>query len=166
MAPSDGADELSVLGGFVFSVGGEALLGISAGSQRLLAFLALREQAVTRPQVAGTLWSESTDEHAGASLRSAVSRLDGSARHALKVTAVDLSLAEGVIVDVQNSRALAHRLIDRGAATSDSDIDAPAVSALSDDLLPGWYDDWAVIARRVLSTPPEAQHRTRRQRAS
>lgn len=23
---------------------------------------------------------------------------------------------------------------------------APAVSALSNDLLPGWYDDWAVIA--------------------
>ncbi|MGI9021679.1 MAG: AfsR/SARP family transcriptional regulator [Acidimicrobiales bacterium] len=142
----DGANELSLLDGFVFSVGGDALLGISAGSQRLLAFLALRDRAVTRPHVAGTFWPESTDERAGASLRTTVARLDGPTRHALKVTAAELGLAEGVAVDVHHSRALARRLIDRGAAPSDTDIGAPAVTALSSDLLPGWYDDWAVIA--------------------
>lgn len=99
-----------------------------------------------RPHVAGTLWPESTDAQAGASLRSAVSRLDGAARHAVRVTASDLGLAEGVSVDVHRSRSLAHRLIDRDAIVSESDIDADAVAALSDDLLPGWYDDWAVIA--------------------
>ena len=36
--------------------------------------------------------------------------------------------------------------IDRDATPSESDIGGPAVAALSDDLLPGWYDDWAVIA--------------------
>lgn len=137
---------LGLLGGFVFSVGGDALLGISCGSQRLLAFLALRDRTLTRLQVAGSLWPESTDAHAGASLRSAVSRLDGPVRRAVTVTAVDLSLAEGTAVDVHHSRALARRLIDRDAPQSDSDIGAAAVSALSDDLLPGWYDDWAVLA--------------------
>ena len=141
----DGADRLSLLGGFVFSVGGDALLGISAGSQRLLAFLALRDRATTRPHVAGTFWPESSDGHAGANLRSAVSRLEG-ARRAVKVTASDLELAEGVVVDVHHSQSLARRLIDRGAPPSDDDIGGPAVSALSGDLLPGWYDDWAVIA--------------------
>ena len=140
------SNELALLGGFVFSVSGEALLGISAGSQRLLAFLALREGSTTRNQVAGTLWPESTDDHAGASLRSAVSRLDGPARRAVRVTAVDLSLNEGVTVDVQRSEPLARRLIDRDAQRSDDDIGGSAVSALSDDLLPGWYEDWAVIA--------------------
>jgi len=142
----DDRGELSLLGGFLFSVGGDALLGISAGSQRLLAFLAIRDQAVTRQHVAGTLWPEATDEHAGASLRSAVSRLDGPMRQAVKVTAVDLDLAEGVAVDVRYSRSLAHRLIDRDTPPSDTDISGPAVTALSNDLLPGWYDDWAVIA--------------------
>jgi len=137
---------LALLGGFVFSVGGDALLGISAGSQRLLAFLAVRDRVVTRHQVAGTFWPESSDEHAGASLRSAVSRLDGPSREALRVTAGDLGLAEGVVVDVHHSQALARRLIDRDAARSDSDIGGLAVSALSGDLLPGWYEDWAVIA--------------------
>lgn len=137
--------ELSLLGGFVFSVGGDAQLGISAGSQRLLAFLALRDRVVTRTCVAGTLWPESTDGHAGASLRSAVSRLDGPSRRAVKVTAVDLGLADDVVVDVQHSQSLARRLIDRDATPCDRDIGGAAVSALSSDLLPGWYDDWAVI---------------------
>ena len=146
IAATGDTEQLSLLGGFVFSVGGDALLGISTGSQRLLAFLALREASATRTQVAGTFWPESTDEQAGASLRSALSRLGGPARHGVKVTATELGLAEGVVVDVRNSRALARRLIDRDAAPSETDVGADAVTALSNDLLPGWYDDWAVIA--------------------
>jgi len=101
---------------------------------------------VTRNQVAGTLWPESTDEHAGASLRAAISRLDHASRQAVRVTTTDLGLAEGVAVDVHHSQALARRLTDRDAASSERDIAGTAVSALSDDLLPGWYDDWAIIA--------------------
>ena len=139
------ASELSLLGGFVFSVGGDAILGISAGSQRLLAFLAVRDHVMTRHQVAGSLWPESTDQQAGASLRSAVSRLNAT-RQAVKLTAADLGLKDGLVVDVHHSRSLARRLIDNDAPEADIDIGARAVSALSDDLLPGWYDDWAVIA--------------------
>jgi DNA-binding SARP family transcriptional activator len=142
----EGTNELDLLGGFVFSVGGDALLGISAGSQRLLAFLAMRDRVTTRGHIAGTLWPDSTDEHAGASLRSAVSRLNGPARAAVTVTASDLGLAEGVAVDVRRSQALACRLTDRDGERFDGDIGGAAVAALSDDLLPGWYDDWAVIA--------------------
>ena len=138
--------ELSLLGGFVFSVGGGTPLGISGGSQRLLAFLAVRDRTTTRTHVAGTLWPESTDEQAGASLRSAVSRLAGPARNAVRVTAADLGLAEGVAVDVHHSQLLARRLIDRDGEPTDDDIGSASVSALSDDLLPGWYEDWAVIA--------------------
>lgn len=141
-----GSNELRLLGGFLLSVRGGALLRISAGSERLLAFLAVSDRMMTRHQVAGTLWPEATGEHAGASLRSAVSRLEGPARQAVKVTAQSLRLEEGVIVDVHRSQDLAHRLIDRDALRSEDDISALAVSGLSDDLLPGWYDDWAVIA--------------------
>jgi DNA-binding SARP family transcriptional activator len=138
-------NQVEVLGGFAFSVGGDALLGISAGSQRLLAFLAVRDHMVTRAQVAGTLWPDSSEERAGANLRAAVSRLDPHTRDALDVTASNLSLAEGVAVDIRRAKALARRLIDRDAPEAELDIGRLAVSALSDDLLPGWYDDWAVI---------------------
>jgi len=57
MAEPENPHELSLLGGFVFSVGGHALPGISTGSKRLLAFLALRDRDVTRTHVAGTLWT-------------------------------------------------------------------------------------------------------------
>jgi DNA-binding SARP family transcriptional activator len=33
-----------------------------------------------------------------------------------------------------------------GSPPSDADIGAGAVSELTKDLLPGWYDDWAIIA--------------------
>lgn len=121
-------------------------MGISAGSQRLLAFLAVRDRMVTRNLVAGTLWPESSGERAGASLRSAVSRLDGAARDAVKVTSHDLSLGDELVVDMHKARALANRLLDRDGPHPDNDISSPAVLALSDDLLPGWYDDWAVMA--------------------
>jgi DNA-binding SARP family transcriptional activator len=146
LAQPDETQDLALLGGFVFSVGGEALLGVSVGSKRLLAFLALRDRVSTRRLVAGTLWPESSQQHAGASLRSAVARLEGAARQAVRVTAQDLSLEEGVAVDVHHARDMARRLIDPQAARLASDISTDAVSTLSDDLLPGWYDDWAIIA--------------------
>jgi DNA-binding SARP family transcriptional activator len=140
------AVSVALLGGFVFSIGGDAILGISTGTQRLIAFLAVRDRSVARSQVAGTLWPDATEEHAGSNLRSAVSRLDEATRPAMNVTPRDLGLAEGVFVDVHQSQALAHRLIDRDVESPEADIAAPAVQALTDDLLPGWYDDWAIIA--------------------
>jgi DNA-binding SARP family transcriptional activator len=101
---------------------------------------------VTRAEVAGTLWPDSTDERAGASLRSAVAGLDGPAQQAVRVTALDLGLGEGVVVDVHRSYDLAHGLVDPDAPPDGTDIGSGALAALSKDLLPGWYDDWALIA--------------------
>ena len=44
----------------------------------------------------------------------------------------------------RRSRALAHRLLDL-APLLDGDLSADAIAALSADLLPDWYDDWAVL---------------------
>jgi len=119
-------NELSLLGGLLLW-GGDAV----------------RKRVTTRLQVAGSLRPESTDERAGASLRSAVSRLEGPVRSAVNETAMDLGLDESVVVD---AGALARRLIDSNVASRDQDVSARAVAALSDDLLPGWCDDWPVIA--------------------
>lgn len=146
MAEPDTTRELKLLGGFVFSVDGEALLGISGSSQRLLAFLAVRDRVVKRVEVAGALWPDSSEDRAGASLRSAVSRLERPAWRALRITAQDLRLTDGVAVDVHRSNALARRLIVRDGPSWEDDVAGAAVSALSDDLLPGWHEDWAIIA--------------------
>jgi DNA-binding SARP family transcriptional activator len=118
---------------------------VRGGSQRLLALLGLRDRALTRASVAGTLWPDSSEDHAFSSLRSALGRLSRVARDAVLVTPLDLCLADRVAVDVRQSRALAHRLLDPGAVLTASDISSNAVSALSVDVLPDWYDDWVLV---------------------
>jgi len=135
---------VSVLGSFGFSVGGKPLRGLPHGSQRLLAFLALRDRAVTRAAVAGTLWPEASEDHAHASLRSALSRLTQIERTVVRVTSQELSLADGVSVDIRDARLLVHRLLNQGTA-QDGDLSDQAIAVLSLDLLPDWYDDWAVV---------------------
>ena len=135
---------VSVLGSFGFSVGGKPRRSLPHGSQRLLAFLALRDRAVTRAAAAGTLWPEASEDHAHASLRSALSRLDGIKRTVVRVTFQELSLADGVSVDIRDARLLAHRLLNPGMGR-DTDVSDKAISTLSVDLLPDWYDDWAVV---------------------
>jgi len=135
---------VSVLGSFGFSVGGKPRRGLPHGSQRLLAFLALRDRAVTRTAIAGTLWPEASEEHAHASLRSALSRLNEIERTVVRVTFQDLSLADGVSIDIRDARLLTHRLLNPGTGR-DSDLSDQAIATLSVDLLPDWYDEWAVV---------------------
>jgi DNA-binding SARP family transcriptional activator len=98
-----------------------------------------------RAGIAGTLWPESTEEHAHSSLRSALGRLSRVSREAVVVTPLDLCLAEHVSVDIREARALAHRLLEPGAAVTDTDVSAHAIRALSIDVLPDWYDDWVLV---------------------
>jgi DNA-binding SARP family transcriptional activator len=137
--------QIDVLGGFRFWIrGSDALPALPGGSQRLLAFLALRERSVMRTAAAGTLWPEATEDHAHASLRSAISRLSQIAHEAIIVSFQDVRLADHVTVDLRESRALAHRLLTSGPLEREDDLGPRAIAALSADLLPDWYDDWAV----------------------
>jgi DNA-binding SARP family transcriptional activator len=136
--------ELSVLGTFGFSVGGKRKRGLPHGSQRLLAFLALKDRATSRTAIAGTLWPDATEEHAHASLRSALSRLNGIKETVIEVTSHELSLVDGVSLDIRDARLLAHRLLKPGMDLA-ADLGDEAISTLSVDLLPDWYDDWAVV---------------------
>ncbi len=137
--------EVCVLGTFRFRWGTEMLPHEAGGSQRLLALLALRDRVMMRSAVAGTLWPDSSEDHAHSSLRSALARLSELSREAVLVTPLDLSLADGVSVDIRESRALALRLLAPGEAVSEADLGPDAISALCDDLLPDWYDDWVLL---------------------
>jgi DNA-binding SARP family transcriptional activator len=134
-----------LLGTFRFWAHGSALPAVPGGSQRLLALLGLRDRALTRASVAGTLWPDSTEDHAYSSLRSALGRLSRITRDAVEVTPLDLCLADGVALDVRAARLLAHRLLDPASHLSEADLNADAVIALSEDVLPDWYDDWVLI---------------------
>ena len=143
--PASRSNHLSVelLDGFRLFHGGQAV-AMSRGSEQLLAFVALRRQSVGRILVAGTLWPNVDERRAYAALRSALARLDVVSRAALEISPLSLSLAGGVAVDFRDAQALAHRLVDPATPSAECDLSATAIATLSVDLLPSWYDDWAL----------------------
>ena len=129
---------------FDFQIGGESLGSLAAGSQRLLAFLALHSTTVARDTMAGTMWPDSSEQRAGISLRSALSRLDTVSRNSILSASAGLSLVDTVTVDLREAQEIAGRLLKPSSQIEDDDLDAQAVKLLSSDVLPGWYDDWVV----------------------
>lgn len=132
---------LTLLGGFELLCDGEHV-ALSTSAQRLLAFVALRERPLQRSYVAGSLWLDSPEERAAASLRSALWRLHSCGIQLVRSEGPQLSLDPGVVVDLREAEQSAHRALDR--TNGDLEVDA---SELSGDLLPDWYDDWVVYER-------------------
>jgi DNA-binding SARP family transcriptional activator len=134
---------VNVLGRFQLSHDDRAIT-VPEGSQRLLAFLALHGRSMQRQAVAGTLWPEASETHASSSLRSSLARLGADARASVSATVRDLGLSDDVAVDLRDARALAHRLLSDTEAFPSVDL-APAIPLLSSELLPGCYDEWALV---------------------
>jgi DNA-binding SARP family transcriptional activator len=135
---------IHLIGGPYVSYGAERRT-VPEGSKKLLAFVALRRCPVDRPYAAGALWPFGDDARAAGNLRSALWRL----RHAgIDVVAADkwsLWLAEGAEVDVHRLAGWAHRLIRQSPKPEDLDVCELPDGAC--ELLPGWYDEWAVTER-------------------
>src|ERR687884_1343593 len=87
-----GGSRVLLVGGFQL-IEGEAEVALAEGSQRLLAFLALRGRPMKRVLVAATLWPDATESRAYASLSSALSRLYGVVRRSVEVNPSDVRLA-------------------------------------------------------------------------
>jgi DNA-binding SARP family transcriptional activator len=134
---------LVLLSGFQVERDGRAV-ALPLSAQRVIAFLALHERPLQRLFVAGTLWLDSSEERANASLRTALWRLRRPGCTLVDATATHVGLAAGLAVDVRDETDRARR-----AAAGADDPDAADVAALCDagDLLPDWYDDWVVVAR-------------------
>lgn len=139
----DGAQlRLTLLERFTLSVS-DGGISLARGSERLIAFLALRHRPSRRTVVAGTLWPDSDDSRAHASLRSALSRLQGVGCHVVESRQDSLGLAQEVTVDLVENRAIAHRIVDGNVRASD--VEVASILMLSMDLLPDWYDDWVIL---------------------
>jgi DNA-binding SARP family transcriptional activator len=136
---------IGVLGGFDLQVGREAVT-IPVSSERVLAFIALCcRNAVPRTLIAGNLWPEAPEQCAQANLRSALSRLRSPGRQALDIGSAEVRLARDTTVDLYDARKVARYLLDSATSAEASARGLTAVDALSADLLPGWYDDWALL---------------------
>ncbi len=113
-------------------------------SQRLLALLAFRPAGAERDLVAGLLWPDVSEDCAHACLRSALHRLAQSAPFAVRASGRDLSLAEGLEVDLHIGQLLAIRLLQPRLQT-DLNAAVAGMPLLSAELLPGWYEDWVQL---------------------
>jgi DNA-binding SARP family transcriptional activator len=118
-------------------------LPVCPSAQRLLAYLATRRGMVTRPVTAATLWPDFPDRRAAANLRSTLWRLrQERAGGPVRCSPYGIELHPDVIVDVEHIRARTTGLTSAG--DEDYGIDP---SALSQDVLPDWPDEWLLPTR-------------------
>src|SRR5262245_47195757 len=144
-AVADGAGpRLGLLGGFDLRQG-DRQIGLPLSTQRRVAFLALPRRALQRVFVAGTLWLDSSQDGANASLRTALWRLRRLGCHLVDATATHLALSGSVAVDVHEVTAAAARVT--GEGSTDERREDRDVLVVADELLPDWYDDWVVLDR-------------------
>jgi DNA-binding SARP family transcriptional activator len=139
-----GRVRLSLLRGFELR-DCDRLVRVPLSAQRLIAFLALHGRPLQRLYVAGSLWLDCTQEHANANLRTALWRLRRPGCAVVSATAMELSLAPNVAVDVHETEGAARRVLAHTGAQSDLER-----LCVAGDLLPGWYDDWLLIERERL----------------
>lgn len=135
---------LGLLGGFHLSIEAQDV-PLPMNAQRLVCFLALHEQPLLRTFVGGSLWGESTDRHAGGSLRSALWRLHHPTYTLVALTSDHLALSPTVAVDLREGEALAHKVLD--PAQDLDDVAAVNEEVLSADVLPDWTEDWVLMER-------------------
>lgn len=138
---------LHLFGGPFVSIDGRRR-EIPEGSKRLLVFVALRRRRVERRYAAGVLWPVGSDDRAAGNLRSALWRLRGAGIDLLMVDKCSLRLCDDVEVDLETVSDWALRLIADNARPEELGLLPSWSDAL--DLLPGWYDDWALVERERL----------------
>lgn len=135
---------IQLLGGFAILVG-DAPVALSADAQRLVAFLALERRRVLRAYAAGVLWGDGTQERAFGNLRSALWRVRRHADSVVEADAKSVALSSDTSVDVTHLVAQADCVHSRDCSVADIDP-----TKLSQSLLPGWYDEWVIVARERL----------------
>jgi DNA-binding SARP family transcriptional activator len=141
VSDSESAVWLGLLDGFELRRG-RAVVPLALNAQRVIAFLALHRRPLQRLYVSGNLWLESSQEHANASLRTTLWRIQRPRRGLIEVTSQKIALSSTVAVDVWDVAARAHRAL----AHDPEPGDLTALCAVG-DLLPDWYDDWVMIER-------------------
>jgi len=138
LAGGTSTPELTLLNGFELRHAGGPV-ELPHPSQRLIAFLAVHEQALQRAFVAGSLWPDASDARADGSLRSALWRMHGFEPAIVITVGGRVRLHGSVRVDVVGLTEDADSLAGRSA-----DELLMLARGFEAELLPDWYDDWLV----------------------
>ncbi len=121
------------------------MVRLTLPGRRILAYLALQGQPVSRSTAAGALWPDQPDQQGRANLRRALWQLPRS-----WVQAVGEELILDAVVDLPDARLAAVLSIAGG------ELGMTEINLLSEDLLPGWHEEWATGAQdtfRLLRVP-------------
>jgi DNA-binding SARP family transcriptional activator len=141
--PSADGRGVALIGGFSLR-GRDQSIVLPPAAQRLVAFLALKPNALLRIHIASVLWTNTNEERAVASLRTALWRLRRADASLVSASATHLALAPGVDVDVRRVGAVARRVLARPRDAAEADVE---LLPLAGEVLPDWYDDWLLVER-------------------
>ena len=114
------ATRVSLLGGFGLHLNGEAV-ELPHSAARLICFLAVHRGALMRMYVAGSLWTDASEEQANSSLRSVLWRLR-SRSSLIDTTSTHLSLAPSVQTDLADWSGVVQRVRDHAVAPTPADV--------------------------------------------
>jgi DNA-binding SARP family transcriptional activator len=134
--------DLQLLDGFQLRVDDVSVHMVPAG-QRLLAFLALHEQPVSRNIVVAALWPQASERRGAACLRSTLWRL---VKPPYRLVETDADVMQ-VVPIVQTDAVLVRRFATGVAYRTEASPNPALVTRLGADLLPGWTDAWVQAER-------------------
>lgn len=119
-------------------LGVQPMVRLSLPGRRVIAYLALRGRAVARSVASAELWPDVTDETGRANLRRSLWQLP---RGWVNTLGDELLLeAES---DLAQAQAAAARALNGGPLTLQE------IVLLSNDILPGWHDEWVLSAHET-----------------
>lgn len=138
---------LRLIGDFELRCDGQ-VVDVPPTAQRVIALLALhRSRQVRRTVVSGTLWPDTTDQHASARLRTAIWRAPVDDKSSVVgASHTHLWLLPDVQVDLHGANALAEQVLNASTADETVQVDE-ARSSFTDDLLVDWGDLWVIPER-------------------
>jgi DNA-binding SARP family transcriptional activator len=118
------------------SLGISPMCRIAIPARKLLAYLAIKNRRVLRSSVANSMWPDNPEAVGRANLRRAIWLLPPGW---IICEADEIELDADI--DYDAAKKAAQRAIE-GQEVSMSDIEL-----LSEDLLPGWHDEWLILAQ-------------------
>jgi DNA-binding SARP family transcriptional activator len=139
--------QLSLLGGFSLRLGGD-IVTLPRHARRVLAFLSLDkivERDCDRGVLAERLWTDAPVERARGSLRTALWRIKQASPVLVCGVGDRVWLDDNVEVDAHRFRADAEHVL-----SEEHELDYSGLAAGGVVLLPGWDEEWLLLAREQL----------------
>ncbi len=128
-------DDVHRMVAIVGRLGVRPLVQLSLPARRILAYMALRGQSVSRSTAAEQLWPDVPDDAGRANLRRSLWHLPRG-----WITSVGDELTLEAECDLPQAHHAAARALNGEALTFDE------IGLLSNDILPGWHDEWVLPA--------------------